>query len=335
MSGIFRKLAAGLAVVLAATMAPDAAASVTVTQRAEVVNPWRSGASMDAWNQKGFGTWRGSPSYIISSWSDDYGNSLNAYQFDPQYSTKPWYYGWHTGPIDWSPGGVFSTAQGAPTNQTWADAASGRLDSQWRASITKIRDLRAGKGTTHIRFAHEMNGNWFHHSVKPTDVANFRAAWRRYRAIQKQVYPGARLVFSPGANSAQAYDWRSLWPGDAYVDVLGSDFYANHRGFGVDVLRYDRYGGPISVGAHRLFAQQRGKPLAFPEWGAHADSAGDAGSAAWIRQMHAFMTKYAGRGPGQVLYEVFFNVPGYGDNFQIYPSAPRLPQTAAVYRSLF
>lgn len=335
MSGIFRKLAAGLAVVLAATMAPDAAASVTVTQRAAVVNPWISGASMDAWNQKGFGTWRGSPSAIVSSWSDDYPNSLNAYPWDPQYSGQRWYYGWHTGPIDWSPGGVFGTRQGAPKNQTWSDAASGRLDAQWRASITKIKQFRAGKGTTYIRFAHEMNGNWFHWSVKPDDRNPFKVAWRRYHAIKQQIFPEAKLVFSPGANSAQAYSWRTLWPGDSYVDVLGSDFYANHRGFGVDVLRYDSYGGPISVGAHRAFAELHGKPFAFPEWGAHADSAGDAGSAAWIREMHAFMTKYAGTGPGRVLYEVFFTVPGYSDNFQIYPTAPRLPQTAAVYRQLF
>jgi hypothetical protein len=57
-----------------------------------------------------------------------------------------------------------------------------------------------------------------------------------------------------------------------------------------------------------------------------------------MQAFHAWLTAHAGRGPGQVLGEVYFNVGGYDARFELYlngQTSTLMPQTAARYRELW
>jgi hypothetical protein len=77
------------------------------------------------------------------------------------------------------------------------------------------------------------------------------------------------------ANSAQAY-----YPGDAYVDWVGTDFYSLYPNF---------------TGLRRFYAEHPGKPFAFGEWALwNGDAAG------WVRELFAFVATH--RRVGMALY---------------------------------
>jgi hypothetical protein len=69
------------------------------------------------------------------------------------------------------------------------------------------------------------------------------------------------------ANSANAY-----YPGDAYVDWVGTDFYSLFPNFG---------------GLERFYAMHPGKPFAFGEWALwNGDAPG------WVKQLFAFVSSH-------------------------------------------
>jgi beta-mannanase len=81
-------------------------------------------------------------------------------------------------------------------------------------------------GQFYIRFAHEMNGTWYPWAVRSGDVENFKTSWRRYRALQQEIFPQAKLVFSPNRESVGVgVDWRTMFPGAGQVDVMGLSYY--------------------------------------------------------------------------------------------------------------
>ena len=80
----------------------------------------------------------------------------------------------------------------------------------------------------YIRFAHEMNGYWFSWNVNKNNYQDFMTSWKRYRALQQEIFPQAQLVFSVNKESNGAdMDWTKFFPGKQYVDVLSVDYYNN------------------------------------------------------------------------------------------------------------
>ncbi len=92
-------------------------------------------------------------------------------------------------------------------------------------------------------------------------------------------------------------------------------------------------GSPIGIETWRQFALKHGKPLAFPEWGANNTQGQTKDNAAYIQTMNDFMTKNAGSGPGQFIYDVYFNEDEGGYRIGLWPSAD-VPQMAAKYVEL-
>ena len=71
----------------------------------------------------------------------------------------------------------------------------------------------------------------------------------------------------PTANSPRAY-----YPGDAYVDWVGTDFYSLYPNFG---------------GLQRFYSEHPRKPFAFGEWALwNGDDAG------WVRQLFSFIASH-------------------------------------------
>jgi len=299
---------------------------------------WLSGGSGDEVTDGTFGTWRGTPVVIGTTWSTVTTNDseceaamVACWQFDlaSQYQNWP-------GDVDWSPGALLPSQQ-----YQWYRAATGEYDDLWSRSLNAIKTkwYACSRGTCYIRFAHEMSGNWYPWGVPADQVENFKIGWRRYRGLQQQIFPAAKLVFGTNTDTSFGYDWRTLWPGDQYVDVYGTDWYASF--YKLSIINGQQYagdGGPLSLEGHRQFAQDHGVPFCIPEWGVMNGPAGTGDDPSYIQYVHDFCVSNGGTGAGNVLYECYFNIDnGDGNRFLLLRggSTADNPNAAARYRSLF
>jgi hypothetical protein len=121
-----------------------------------------------------------------------------------------------------------------------------------------------------LRLGWEFNGNWFTWSVaNTTDAANFVAFWRQIVTTMRAV-PGEQFKFcwNPNAPSPTTYTPQQAYPGNAYVDYVGTDVYDNFWGTPFT---------PEASWAHQLsqqwglnwlsaFAAEHHEPIAIPEW---------------------------------------------------------------------
>jgi hypothetical protein len=157
--------------------------------------------------------------------------------------------------------------------------------------LLRLNQAIAASGrVVYIRLMAEMDGHWNAYSAYNADgssrgpdhsTAMFRQAWRRTVLIVRggpvaqidnrlralglppvatgvQVLPRARVAFLwvpqvAGAPDTRANAPAAYWPGAAYVDWAGTDFYANAPNFS----------GLDSFYAGRAW---RGKPFVFGEW---------------------------------------------------------------------
>lgn len=81
-----------------------------------------------------------------------------------------------------------------------------------------------------LRFAHEMNGNWYSWSeqVNGNKAGQYVQAWRHvYDIFREEGVTNATWVWSPNIEYSGSIALEGLYPGDAYVDWTGMDGY-NH-----------------------------------------------------------------------------------------------------------
>ncbi len=272
-----------------------------------------------------FGTWRGSPVEIASTWADA-DDSNQRYLWSLFYEYKDW-----QGPLDVAVGGLVH-------GESWQAAATGAYDERWRQSLTNMKKARAGRGTTYIRFAHEMNGYWYPWKVTGANYTDFKASWIRYRTIQKEIFPEAKLVFSANRESVgNGFDWRLSFPGTQYVDAMGVDYYNQYpwvntqAAFDASLMQTDGYGAPKGLAQHVAFARSVGLPLTISEWSSKADD-GDADR--YVEMFYEYLSANAGNEPGQILYEILFNVNQDNNNWAVFPTTNQ-PLVADDYRRLF
>lgn len=304
-----------------------------------------------------FAAWRGRPVDLITTYADRQDKNTGWIPQTDFLDLKSGgkYASW-PGSIDIAVGAIYSNknaagAQAYGAAETWELAATGAYDARWTASLTQLAALWrsvparlahvAGvpDPVCYIRFAHEFNGDWYDWLVKKGQEAAFIAAWKRYRALQKQIFPESKLVFCPNGDTTggtNGLDWRQCFPGAAYVDVMGVDSYNawNHAVTAADFATISvatswPTGSPKGVEAHRQFALSVGLPFAVCEWGNPASDKtypGQAGeSPAYIDCMKALFAK-------GVLYESYFNVGGYP--YTIFPGVgvpSAQPLTSAEY----
>jgi hypothetical protein len=297
-----------------------------------VPRQWISGASGEGVADGSYAAARGTDVAVSATWFDNNTAMLELYTLQPGAEFDGW-----DKPLDVSLGAIDMDDEG----ETWADAASGAYDDRWRESLTRLRDLWGGRQSTcYIRFAHEMNGDWYRWKVVADDVDSFKTAWGRYRAIQQEVFPASKLVLCFNRESVKSgYDWRDLYPGDGQVDVMGVDYYNQFPAvdtaeeWDAAMVLQDPFGGPKGLQGHLDFAKQVGLPLVVSEWSGNADE-GD--HPVFVQKMHEFFSRNGGTGPGEVLYEVQFNVDMNGANqkFLLVSPQTRMPESQKAYTSL-
>jgi hypothetical protein len=129
-----------------------------------------------------------------------------------------------------------------------------------------------------------------------------------------------------------------MWPATSAFDVVGIDTYNEWPHCAVASCTGTQ---TTRIETLRLQAKALGKPIAFPEWGnsSVASSGGGGGeSPAFIDAFNSYLDTHAGSGPGQVLYETYFDIPGYPARYELFTNGqvnPLQPQTAARYRALW
>ncbi|TNM67434.1 hypothetical protein FHN55_10260 [Streptomyces sp. NP160] len=287
---------------------------------------WFSGASGTGVSDGSFAKWRGSELGIVGTWSDNNSAMVEAWAMQPGQEFGSW-----QGNIDIAVGAIGG-------GESWQAASTGAYDARWRQSLTKMKTLWGNKpGTVYIRFAHEMNGNWYDWSVNKGNKDAFVASWKRYRALQQEIFPKSKLVFSVNRESVNSgFNWTESFPGKQYVDVMGVDYYNQYptansvEDFRGALGAKDGYGAPKGLQAHSDFAKSVGLPLSVNEWSGISENADSPG---FIQGMHEFFSKNAGSGPGQILYDVQFNCDMGGGKFMLYKG--KMPKSADMYQKLF
>jgi beta-mannanase len=126
--------------------------------------------------------------------------------------------------VTWEP---WDPGVGTATQPTFAlaDIISGNFDSYVTRWATEIKDWGQ---PLWLRFAHEMNGDWYPWSagVNGNTAAQYVAAWRHVHDIFEQVgTTNVTWVWTPNIIMGATPTLASLYPGDAYVDVIGMDGY--------------------------------------------------------------------------------------------------------------
>jgi beta-mannanase len=161
-----------------------------------------------------------------------------------QPSVVMWYQDWATpGVREFDPVMMDEVvARGAMPMVTWEPADYTRGVDQPQYALETIirgdhdehvrswaRDAAAWGKPFYLRFAHEMNGNWYPWSPGVNGnagAAEYVAAWRRVHNIFKEEgATNVRWVWNPHVKNRYSTPFGRFYPGAAYVDWVGLDGY--------------------------------------------------------------------------------------------------------------
>lgn len=150
----------------------------------------------------------------------------------------------------------------------------------WGADLAKY-----GK-PVYLRFAHEMNGNWYPWSdgVNGNAPGSYVQAWKHVRdLVVAQGATNVKWVWSPNVPYPGSTDLASLYPGADSVDVVALDGYNWGSAPG---QRWTEPAALFGPGIDRLRAIAPGKPLIVGE----VASSEDGGSkSAWNRDLVSYL----------------------------------------------
>jgi hypothetical protein len=138
--------------------------------------------------------------------------------------------------------------------------------------------VAAGLQNSVLRLGAEMNGGWEKDYMGAT--AQEENAWatcfaNEVTALRQASGEHFLIDWNPNA-CTQSVPYSNFYPGNAYVDILGLDFYdqgceAPNTDLTFAQLSNETYG----LTAFEAFAAAQGKPMSFPEWGLATGVNGD------------------------------------------------------------
>jgi hypothetical protein len=148
--------------------------------------------------------------------------------------------------------------------------ASGRYDGYVRRSARAAR--RWGKPVL-LRFAHEMNGNWYPWSRSSPAV--YKAAWRHLvRVFRRAGADNVRWVWTPYVDPGWNIPFTRWYPGNRWVDWVGLDGY----NWGSSSVGWHSF-RDLFASSYRTLKRISSAPMIFAEVGC-----GEAGGnkASWV-----------------------------------------------------
>lgn len=178
--------------------------------------------------------------------------------------------------VTWEPwdytGGIVQPAYALRT------IAAGTYDDYIRQYA---RDSKAWGQPYYLRFAHEMNGDWYPwgRGISGNTPADYIAAWRHVHDIfREEGATNVRWVWSPNVADANSTPFAQVYPGDNYVDwigVVGYNWGASYSWSGW--VSFAALFGP----SYAQLAALSPRPIMITEVGC-SETGGD--KAAWILQ---------------------------------------------------
>jgi hypothetical protein len=227
---------------------------------------------------------------------------------------------------------------------TLAQGAAGAYNQYF---VTLAQTLvGSGEPNAILRLGWEFTGSWDSWRVTDTtDAANYAAYFRNIVNAMRSV-PGQAFQFIwEGADPQDgsypgAYTADDSYPGDAYVDYVGTDTYDQswNQGCGLP------FNNTITAAESNCnwatgtlpsltrvadFAAAHGKPVVFPEWGLaiRGDGHGMGDDPVFIQQMAAWISSH------DVAFDMYFNFDVSGQIDAI--TDGNFPASLATYHSAF
>jgi hypothetical protein len=223
-----------------------------------------------------------------------------------------------TVPLAFGIGMVDSEADRLRVTEYLSDSADGRWDDDYRVVARML--IENGFGDAVIRLGHEFDGVYVPWSARGNESA-YVEAFRHVHDVFASESADFRFEWT-GMRSTFSRFGPQAYPGDEYVDIVGMDiYYRQPEALTADVWA-SQYLAELEF--HRDFAIAHGKPVGYSEWGvAFFDEP------AFIDAMRAWFTSLPADGPGQLVYQSYFNSPrdGYDLNDN--------PKTRTRYQQLF
>jgi len=292
--------------------------------------PWHSGAWVGGrFSSAGidaFGSWRGRPADLVTTYVEP---SSYAAMVSNVWSIETWKgfqgrlsYGLRLLPEDGA--GSLTSIGNGDQDQVWAGVA-GNL-------------VRLGRGDAVVRVGWEANlPDWRHHATAAT-AAEYKRAFQRVHDVMHAVGPDLKFEFGVGCGAGlegshdRLAPLTELYPGDAYVDLVGCDTYdwyhthADSDATWRNVL--SPAGGP-GIQDVVDFAREHYKGATFSEWGLSARRDGNNGGGDnryYIESMYDFFATNA----DVVAAESYFDEPSSYLASSLFP-IDQNPRAAAVY----
>lgn len=187
--------------------------------------------------------------------------------------------------------------------------------------------VAAGHADWPIRLAWEADGDWL-----PWGVGNnahgtaddFKNGFRRAVIAIRQGNPQAIIDLTLGADA-----YNRLWPGDSYVDIVGTDYYD------MSALRGDFKKvaeGPKGINTGIAFARAHKKKFSVAEWGVVSQVPyGGGDNPSFIQGMYDTFKANA----DVIAYEAYFSSAAEGDVKSSLVDPNQNPRSSALYRRLW
>jgi hypothetical protein len=206
---------------------------------------------------------------------------------------------------------------------------TGAYDSHYKRLAEVL--VSAGRTDAVIRLGWEFNGNW-NTWCPERNPAGFMRYWRRIVGVMRAV-PEARFRFDWNPTLGRAAIASDLvYPGDDVVDIIGLDVY-NQSWAMPRPTPSERWKElreqPFGLDWHRSFAEAKGKPRSFPEWGTgrRQDGSGGGDDPLFMGEMAQWVAA------PDVVYHGYWDYPA--SDYYALMSTGQFPRAAGVFREYF
>lgn len=132
------------------------------------------------------------------------------------------------------------------------------------AWFNSLKTPEGGKVAVIFRPWHENTGGWFWWGAKNCSAEDYKGLWREMRKVfDREGVDNVVWAYSPDRVVSEG-QYMERYPGDEYIDVLGTDVYHFNGEEGLETYRAD---ASRSLGIVRKLAGEHGKIAAFTETG--------------------------------------------------------------------
>lgn len=135
--------------------------------------------------------------------------------------------------------------------------------------ISSIRNAEGKRVPVVFRPWHEHTGKWFWWGKTDTTPDQYKALWKLTHDIfEEKGIDNVVWAYSPASTNGSTYeDYMECYPGDEYVDIVGTDIYYTNVENGKEKFAEEIKN---SLGAADRAAKEHGKVLALTESGSEA-----------------------------------------------------------------